>query len=127
MVENKPQAPRILLAEPADLLRKVLKDRLRSEGYQVKAVANGLELLEAMEQQGADLIIAEELLPFRNGFEVIKTATELNIPVIIISDADLEEKILEAFELGASDFIDKPFSPNEMVARAKNVLKKRSL
>ena len=72
-----------------------------------------------------DLIIAEELLPFKNGPEIIRKANEKQIPTIIISDADLEIKILEAFELGAVDFIDKPFSPNELVARAKNALNKR--
>ena len=115
----------IVLAEPADLLREVLQQWLEREGFVVTSVSNGLELMDAMEAVLPQLIITEELLPFRNGLEVIKRAKVLGIPVIIISEADLEEKILEAFELGASDFIDKPFSPNEMVARAKNILSKR--
>ncbi|MBR08729.1 MAG: response regulator [Rickettsiales bacterium] len=112
---------KILLAEPNELLRKVLTDRLRIDGFEVKAVVNGQELIEEMEDQ-VDLIITEELLPFRSGFEILEIARQKKIPVIIISDADLEAKILEAFRLGASDFIDKPFSPNEVVARAKNIL-----
>ncbi|HCX23300.1 MAG: response regulator [Flammeovirgaceae bacterium] len=112
---------KILLAEPNELLRKVLTDRLRIDGFEVKAVVNGQELIEEMEDQ-VDLIITEELLPFRSGFEILEIAQQKKIPVIIISDADLEAKILEAFRLGASDFIDKPFSPNEVVARAKNIL-----
>lgn len=115
---------KILLAEPSELLRKVLTDRLRIEGFEVIAVVNGLELTTELENGKCDLIIAEELLPYKNGFEVIQLAKSKNIPVIIISDADLEEKIVEAFELGASDFIDKPFSPNELIARTKNILKK---
>ncbi|WP_258105007.1 response regulator transcription factor [Marinoscillum sp. MHG1-6] len=113
----------ILLAEPNELLRKVLTDRLKIEGFRVVVLTNGLELLDAIEK-GGDLIIAEELLPFRNGYEILETAVSRDIPMIVISEADLEEKILEAFRLGASDFIDKPFSPNEVVARAKNVLNK---
>ena len=112
---------KILLAEPNELLRKVLTDRLRIDGFEVKAVVNGQELIEEMEDQ-VDLIITEELLPFRSGFEILEIAQQKKIPVIIISDADLEAKILEAFRLGASDFIDKPFSPNEVVARDKNIL-----
>tara|TARA_B100001245_G_C22849049_1_gene408148 strand:+ start:292 stop:669 length:378 start_codon:yes stop_codon:yes gene_type:complete len=112
---------KILLAEPNELLRKVLTDRLRIDGYKVKSVVNGLELIQEMDDR-PDLIITEELLPFKSGFEILELAKEKKIPVIIISDADLESKILEAFRLGASDFIDKPFSPNEVVARTKNIL-----
>jgi DNA-binding response OmpR family regulator len=90
----------------------------------VYTVENGLQLIEAVERIQLDLIITEDLLPFRSGLEILGIAMKKNIPVIIISDADLEEKILEAFRLGAADFIDKPFSPNEVVARARNVLNK---
>lgn len=117
----------ILLAEHSELLRKVLKDRLDMEkDFKVSTVVDGLELQTFMQEQTCDLIIAEELLPFKSAFELLKLANEKQIPMIIISDADLEEKILEAFSLGAADFIDKPFSPNEMVARAKNVFRKQS-
>lgn len=112
----------IILAEPNDLLRKVLEERLLMEGFKVTPVVNGMELMHAMDENNADLIITEEMLPFNSGFEAIQPAKEKQIPVIVISDADLEEKILEAFRLGAADFIDKPFSPNEVVARSKNVL-----
>ena len=115
----------IVIAEPKELLRKVLADRFSIENFQVYEAVNGEELLDLMTSVRVDIIVAEELLPFKNGVEIIKDATRLNIPVIIISDADLESKILEAFELGASDFIDKPFSPNEVVARVKNVLRKK--
>lgn len=118
---------KIALAEPSDLLRKVLADRLSIEGYEMLEVEDGHELIDVMNMNRPDLIIAEELLPYKNGFEIIKEANEKKIPVIIISDADLESKILEAFDLGASDFIDKPFSPNEVVARVKNVLRKLSI
>lgn len=114
----------ILLAEPNELLRIVLTERLKMDDFNVSSVENGLQLIKTVETNQPDLIITEELLPFRSGLEVIAMAKEKGIPVIIISDADLEEKILEAFRLGAADFIDKPFSPNEVVARARNVLNK---
>ena len=114
----------ILLAEPNELLRIVLTERLKMDDFNVSSVENGLQLIKTVETNQPDLIITEELLPFRSGLEVIAMAKVKGIPVIIISDADLEEKILEAFRLGAADFIDKPFSPNEVVARARNVLNK---
>lgn len=117
---------KIILAEPSQLLRTVLMERLQQEEFSVTPVENGLKLLDAINQDSYDLIIAEELLPFKSGFEIIETARNEGIPVLIISDADLEEKILTAFRLGASDFIDKPFSPNEVVARAKNILSRLS-
>ncbi|MBO6795132.1 MAG: response regulator transcription factor [Balneolaceae bacterium] len=119
-------APSIVLAEPNELLRKVLDDKLSMHGFNILPVVNGIELEEILDEKTVDLIIAEEFLPYKNGLEIIELANLKNIPVIIISDADLEEKIIEAFELGASDFIDKPFSPNEVLARAKNILKTKS-
>lgn len=107
-------------------MRAVLTERLRQDNFNILAVDNGLDALDAIKDRKVDIVVSEELLPYRNGFELIRFANEQNIPVIIISDADLEEKIMEAFELGASDFIDKPFSPNELVVRVKNVVKNLS-
>lgn len=114
---------KILIAEPNPLIQKVLEERLRNEEFDVVIVDNGLDAVEAINSNEIDVIVAEELLPYKNGLELLRYANEKSIPVIIISDADLEEKILEAFDLGASDFIDKPFSPNELVVRVKNILK----
>ena len=118
---------KILLAEPNALMQKVLAERLRKEEMEIVIVNNGLDAQKIIEDKQVDIVVSEELLPYRNGFELIKCATTKNIPIIIISDADLEEKIMEAFELGASDFIDKPFSPNELVVRVKNIIKKMAL
>jgi DNA-binding response OmpR family regulator len=116
---------KILIAEPNVLIQKVLEERLKNEEFEITIVDNGLDAVEAIETSQIDLIVTEELLPYKNGFELLRFANEKSIPVIIISDADLEEKILEAFDLGASDFIDKPFSPNELVVRVKNILKNK--
>lgn len=115
---------KIILAESNELIGNVLKQRLEMEGYDVELGLNGLQAEELIESSlDAKLLVAEELLPYRNGFELITLANEKNIKTIIICDADLEEKIMEAFELGAIDFIDKPFSPNELAARVKNALR----
>lgn len=78
---------------------------------------NGNDASQILEEGNVDILVTEELLPFRSGFELIKICEAKDIPSIIISDADLENKILEAFDLGAYNFIDKPYSPNELVVR----------
>ncbi|WP_421872202.1 response regulator [Marinoscillum sp.] len=115
---------KLLLAEPNKLMQKVLTERLRQEDVELTVVDNGLEALTLIQNKSVDFVVSEELLPYKNGFELIRHSVENNIPIIIISDADLENKILEAFELGAIDFIDKPFSPHELVVRVKNASKK---
>ena len=115
---------KVLFAEPNDLIRKVLTKRLSDEGYEVLSVANGLEAEKQLKkQQNISIFVTEELLPFKSGFELLKICNEQDLPSIVISDADLEEKIVEAFSLGASDFIDKPYSPSELIVRIKNILK----
>lgn len=118
---------KILIAESNILMQKILLERFKTEKIEVIMTDNGLDALRIIQANEVQLVVAEELLPYRNGFELIRHCTEQNIPIIIISDADLEEKILEAFELGASDFIDKPFSPSELVVRVKNAAKNISL
>ncbi len=115
---------RLLLAEPNALMQKVLTERLKQESFELTVVDNGLDAINYIQNKSVDFVVSEELLPYKNGFELIRHAVENNIPIIIISDADLENKILEAFELGAIDFIDKPFSPHELVVRVKNAAKK---
>lgn len=115
---------KILLAEPNTLMQKVLSERLQRDNFDPIVVDNGLDAMEYISSNSVDFVVSEELLPYKNGFELIRHANQHNIPIIIISDADLEDKILEAFDLGAIDFIDKPFSPHELVVRVKNAAKK---
>lgn len=113
----------ILFCSPDRLIQKVIKKRLKLSGFEVKVASNGNEAVEILDKMNIDLVVTEELLPFQSGFELIKYCDTLKVPSIIISDADLENKILEAFDLGAYDFIDKPYSPNELVVRIKNIFK----
>lgn len=112
----------VLFCSTGKLIQKVIKKRLEMEGYRVILASDGNSAYEMIGEHKPDIMVAEELLPFRSGFELIETGNALNIPSIIISDTDLENKILEAFDLGAFDFIDKPYSPNELVVRVKNIL-----
>jgi DNA-binding response OmpR family regulator len=76
-----------------------------------------------------DLIIADIMVPFFTGLEIVnivknKPETK-NIPIIMLSAADMEETVLEAFKLGANDYVTKPFSPNELSTRVKKLLNQR--
>lgn len=114
---------RVLFCSADQLIQKVIKNRLMMENFTVLIASDGIEATNLIEQKSVDLVVTEELLPFRSGFELIRLCNALSIPSIIISDADLENKILEAFDLGAYDFIDKPYSPNELVVRIKSIFK----
>ena len=118
-IENKS----ILFCSVEELVRMTIKKALELEGGKVYLSTNGLEAMEILKSESIDVLVTEEMLPYQSGLNLIKICDELNIPSIIISDSDLENKILQAFGLGAYDFIDKPYSPNELVVRTKNVLR----
>ncbi|SFT39533.1 Response regulator receiver domain-containing protein [Lishizhenia tianjinensis] len=121
MEENQKQC--VLFCSPDRLIQKIIKKRLKSEGCKVNVASNGNDALTLIEEGKINLMVTEEMLPFKSGFEIIEICDQKDIPSIIISDSDLENKILEAFDLGAYDFIDKPYSPNELVVRIKNIFK----
>ena len=100
----------------------MVKKRLEVGGYEVFLASDGNRAADILNGEEVHILVTEELLPFRSGLELIILAKSLKIPSILISDSDLENKILEAFDLGALDFIDKPYSPNELLVRVKNVL-----
>lgn len=113
---------KVLFCSEDKLIQKVIKRRLEQGAYAVELAADGNEAVDLLQAGGIDILVTEEQLPFQSGLEIIKRCDELDIPSILISDSDLENKILEAFDLGAYDFIDKPYSPNELFVRVKNVL-----
>jgi len=116
---------KIVLAEDNTTLSLLLKFRLEKEGYQLLMAEDGKEAIELIESHNPDLILTDIMMPFVSGLEVIshvrnKLAAEA--PIIVFSSAGQEEMVLKAFNLGASDFMGKPFSPNELVLRVKRLL-----
>lgn len=106
-----------------ELLQQVIAQRIEQENISVLIAKDGDEATTIIENKEVDLVLTEELLPFKSGFELIKLCASKHLPSIIISDTKLEQKVVDAFDLGAVDFIDKPYSPNELVARIKNVFR----
>lgn len=118
-------AERILIVEDEDRIADVLHDYLVSNGYDTHRLARGDEAEAWMRQNGADLVLLDLMLPGRNGLDICKALKSFSDTAIIIITARVEEiDRLLGLELGADDYICKPFSPREVVARVKAVLRR---
>ncbi|PKB15498.1 response regulator transcription factor [Flavobacterium sp. 5] len=118
---------KILIAEDDILMIKILEFILKKEGYQVTSCKDGLSAIEKIPILIPDLIITDIMLPFRSGLEIIGYSKDHfeNIPVIVVSSLGEEEStVIEAFNLGADDFVSKPFNPNELLLRVKRLFAK---
>lgn len=118
---------RILVAEDEPIMLKTIELRLKKDGYEVISVIDGREALREIERQPPDLLITDIMMPFSSGLELvgkIKQQLGKNIPVIILSSLGQEDIVLEAFNLGADDYLHKPFSPNELSIRVKRLFAK---
>jgi DNA-binding response OmpR family regulator len=114
-----------LVIEDEELILKSLEFRLKKSGYEVIKALDGRAGLQAIENENFDLVITDIMLPFNSGLEVvnrIKSSDKKHIPVIVLSNVGLENVVLDAFKLGADDYITKPFSPVELSVRVKRLL-----
>ncbi|CAM4071719.1 response regulator transcription factor [Flavobacterium antarcticum] len=119
-------AKKIVLAEDNSMLSMVLKFRLEKEGYKLLVAADGKEALELIELHNPELILTDIMMPFVSGLEVIshvRNKLNLQTPIVVFSAAGQEKIVLQAFDLGATDFMTKPLSPNELVLRIKRLLR----
>ncbi|GAA3595549.1 response regulator transcription factor [Flavivirga amylovorans] len=116
---------KIVLAEDNSTLSLLLKFRLEKEGYELFMAQDGREALDLIEKESPDLILTDIMMPFVSGLEVIshvRLKLDSDTPVIVFSSAGQEEMVIKAFNLGANDFMGKPFSPNELIIRVKRLL-----
>ncbi len=117
----------ILVAEDDDLLVSVIKHRLNREGLKVEYVNNGGAALAALEKQAFSLLILDVKMPVMDGFEVLArlrtTRSKTEFPVIMLTAMGSEKDVVRGYDLGANDYVLKPFSPVELLAKVKNQLK----
>ena len=122
---------KILVAEDEPLMLMAIEAKLRNEGYDVTGVGDGREALKAYEADTPDLIITDILMPYTSGLELIgivkSNISSSKIPIIVLSALGQEETVMEAFQLGADDFLTKPFNATELAVRVKRLLKLRKL
>ncbi len=115
----------VLIIEDDLLISTLVKFRLKKDGYNVSMAEDGISGIDAIDNTPLDLIITDVMIPFKNGIEIINHARKHkpNIPIIVLSSLGEEEStVLEAFNLGVSDFIPKPFNPNELAIRVKRLI-----
>jgi CheY-like chemotaxis protein len=121
----------LLVVEDSELNRDVLTRRLERQGHAVTAVANGREALDMLRAQRFDLVLLDIGLPEMDGYEVLgrlKADTALrDLPVIVISALDEIESVVRCIEMGAEDFLSKPFNPTLLSARVGACLEKKRL
>lgn len=115
----------ILVVEDEDRMRKLISDYLKIEEFKVIEATNGNEALHQFSSKKVDLIILDVMMPGLDGFAVCKTIRQnSDVPIIFLTAKGEEEDKLTGFELGADEYVTKPFSPKVLVARSKALLKR---
>ena len=118
---------RILLVEDEIALSDPLSYLLGREGYEVEVAADGLAAIAAFDRDGADLVLLDLMLPGLPGTEVCREIrTRSTVPIIMLTAKDSEIDIVVGLELGADDYITKPYSTRELLARIRAVLRRRN-
>jgi len=120
----------ILVVEDEPTTKALIQYKLKNSGYEVHSVSDGTEGLAYLEHQVPDLIILDLMMPVMSGKEFLlelrRREVHGDIPVIILTAKTMEKDVLEGLALGADDFVKKPFSPPELLARVKTLLARRS-
>jgi two-component system response regulator RegX3 len=116
---------RVLVVEDEESYSDALSYVLRKEGFEVAIAATGPDALEEYDRAGADIVLLDLMLPGLPGTEVCRALrSRSNVPVIIVSAKDTEVDKVVGLELGADDYVTKPYSPRELVARVRAVLRR---
>lgn len=116
---------RILIVDDDEKLRKLLKEYLEGYEFQVLTLADGEAVLNTMRKESPELVILDVMLPKKDGLEVLKEIRAASkVPVIMLTAKGEEADRVVGLELGADDYLPKPFSPRELLARIKAVLRR---
>jgi two-component system response regulator RegX3 len=118
---------RILIVEDEPSLSEPLAFLLRREGYDIEVTEDGRSALAAFDRAGADLVLLDLMLPGLSGTEVCRELrAQSSVPIIMLTAKDSEVDIVVGLELGADDYVTKPYSSRELLARIRAVLRRRS-
>lgn len=116
---------KILIVDDEEKIVEVLCEYARFNGFHTDTASDGYEAIEKVMAEDYDCILMDIMMPNLNGFEAVKEIKKLkNIPIIMISAKGEEVDKLNSFDLGVDDYVVKPFSPKEVIARIKAVLKR---
>lgn len=115
---------KLLVVDDEKLIREVIREYAENEGYEIVEAENGIEALKKIETENIDLMILDIMMPKLDGYSVLRELKNKNIPVIMLSARSEEFDKLMGFDLGTDDYMTKPFSPKELMARIKSILKR---
>lgn len=117
---------KILLVEDESDLALIVSDTLREQGYDVLTAGNGITGLDRFKADGADLIVADVMMPKMDGFKMAKEIRKLSpiVPLLFLTAKSTVDDIEEGFEIGANDYLKKPFELRELIVRIKALLRR---
>jgi len=118
---------KVLIVEDDSMTRKALEHRMKIDGYEVRSAPDGKQALGILQAEKIDVLLTDLHMPNISGLDLIRfvrNQMKVNIPIIMVTRVGLEETVLTAFELGADDYITKPFSPDELSLRVKKAFLK---
>ena len=116
---------RILICDDEVLIRNVIKEYLLLENYEVLEAENGLEAIEVVQNNDVDLVIMDIMMPKMDGYQAVREIKKIkDVPFIMLSARGEEFDKLVGFDTGIDDYVTKPFSPKELIARIKAIMKR---
>ncbi len=116
---------KVLICDDEELIRDVIKEYLLMEHFEVVEASNGIEAIEQVKNKDIDLVVMDIMMPKMDGYQAIREIKKIkDIPFIMLSARGEEFDKLYGFDLGVDDYVTKPFSPKELVARIKAVTKR---
>lgn len=116
---------KILICDDEVLIRDVIKEYLLIDNYEILEASNGIEAIDMVKNNDIDLVVMDIMMPKMDGYQAIKEIKKLkDVPFIVLSARSEEFDKLIGFDIGIDDYVTKPFSPKELVARIKAVLKR---
>ena len=116
---------KVLVVDDEERIRDIIKQYLKFEGYEYAEAANGQQAVDLFFAEPFDLVIMDVMMPFMDGITALRTIRERSAaPVILLTAKGEEYDKVFGFDLGADDYVVKPFSPKELMARVKAVLKR---
>lgn len=121
-------AQTILIADDDPLLRALLVHRLSADGYEILTAEDGAQALAAITNQKPDLVVLDALMPVMDGFELlrrVKAGRLSEAPVIMLTALRRDQDIVGALQLGAADYLVKPFIPDELSQRVRRLIQSR--
>ncbi|MGC9335888.1 MAG: response regulator transcription factor, partial [Anaerolineae bacterium] len=126
MVESEDKL--ILVVDDESRMVRFVRMNLELEGFRVSEAGSGMEALEKVRDELPDLVLLDVMMPKMDGFETLERMREIsNVPVIMLTVKGDEEDRIHGLELGADDYVTKPFSPRELASRIRAVLRRAEM